>query len=162
MMVCKSEGKGCEHVFSIEEHFAFWNADKYEALKHSYFSALKHPPPQDILKICYVHNTAHEAANRALSLVIEGDLNMMAAAINQACIQVDLVYAKLQNAEALAAHLQGQLGLKLPWEVGGEEYMHYKEEATLSKYHEALDEVECLVIMHLFELSKLRMSQTGK
>ncbi|KAL4066814.1 hypothetical protein J3A83DRAFT_4374896 [Scleroderma citrinum] len=85
----------------------------------------------------------------------------MAAAINQACIQVDLVYAKLQNAEALAAHLQGQLGLKLPWEVGGEEYMHYKEEATLSKYHEALDEVECLVIMHLFELSKLRMSQTG-
>ena len=82
--------------------------------------------------------------------------------INQAHLQVDLAYAKLQNAEALAVNLQGQLDLESPWEIGGEEYMHYKEEAMLSKYHEALDEVECLVVMHLFELSKLGMSQTGK
>ena len=107
-------------------------------------------------------NAARGATNKALSSVIEGDLNTMAAAINQARIQVDLTYAKLQNAEALAAHLQGQLGLKSPWEVGGKEYMHYKEEATLSKYREALDEVERLVVMRLFELSKLGMSQTGK
>ena len=40
--------------------------------------------------------------------------------------------------------------------------MRYKEEATLSKYREALDEVERLVVMRLFELSKLGMSQTGK
>ena len=106
-------------------------------------------------------NAARGAANKALSSVIEGDLNTMAAAINQARIQVDLTYAKLQNAEALAAHLQGQLGLESPWEVGGEEYMRYKEEAMLSKYREALDEVERLVVMRLFELSKLGMSQTG-
>ena len=107
-------------------------------------------------------NNAHGAANEALSSVIEGDLNTMAAVINQARIQVELTYARLQNAEALVAHLQGQLGLEVPWEVGGEEYMRYKEEATLSKYREALDEVERLVVMRLFELSKLGMSQTGK
>ena len=106
-------------------------------------------------------NTACGATNGVLSSVIEGDLNTMAAVINQACIQVELAYAKLQNAEALVAHLQGQLGLETPWEVGGEEYMRYKEEATLSKYREALDEVERLVVMRLFELSKLGMSQTG-
>ena len=124
---------------------------------------LSNPPQYKLTQLLFrvQWNTAHGAANGVLSLVIEGDLNMMAAVINQACIQFELAYAKLQNAEALVAHLQGQLGLEIPWEVDGEEYMCYKEEATLSKYHEALDEVECLVIMCLFELSKLGMSQTG-
>ena len=107
-------------------------------------------------------STAWGVANGALSGVIEGDFNAMAAAINQARIQVELAYVKLQNAEALTAHLQGQLGLELRWEIGGEEYNHYKEEAMLGKYRKALGELECLVIMHLFELSKLAMSGTGK
>ena len=93
---------------------------------------------------------------------MEGDFNAMAAAINQACIQVELAYAKLQNAEALTAHLQDQLGLELHCEIGGEEYNCYKEEAMLGKYHKALGELEHLVVMRLFELSKLAMSGTGK
>jgi len=39
-------------------------------------------------------------------------------AINQARIQVELAFAKLQNTEALAAHLQGHLGLESHWEIG--------------------------------------------
>ena len=107
-------------------------------------------------------STARGAANGALSGVIEGDFNVMAAAINQAHIQVELAYAKLQNTEALTTHLQGQLGLESHWEIGGEEYNCYKKEAMLAKYHEALGELERLVVMHLFELSKLAMSGTGK
>ncbi|KAI6012336.1 hypothetical protein EDC04DRAFT_2870900 [Pisolithus marmoratus] len=71
------------------------------------------------------------------------------------------MYTKLQNTEVLAAHIQGQLGLESPWKVGGEEYNCYREEAMLGKYHKALGELEQLVIMHLFELSKLAMSGTG-
>ncbi|KIK13209.1 hypothetical protein PISMIDRAFT_18140 [Pisolithus microcarpus 441] len=85
----------------------------------------------------------------------------MAAAINQACVWVELAYTKLQNTEALAAHIQGQLGLKSPWKVGCEEYNRYREEAMLGKYHKALGELEWLVVMRLFELSKLAMSGTG-
>ncbi|KAI5986629.1 hypothetical protein EDD15DRAFT_2174733, partial [Pisolithus albus] len=106
-------------------------------------------------------NTARAAANAALSGVAEGDYSAMAAAINQAHIRVDLAFAKLQNTEALAAHIQGQLGLELPWKVGSEDYNCYKEEVTLGKYREALGELERLVVMRLFELAKLGMLGTG-
>ena len=134
--------------------------DDLEEKRHVSFQSLSVQINATIFRVQW--NTVYGATNEALSLVIEGDLNTIAAVINHARIQVELTYARLQNAEALVAHLQGQLGLKVPWEVGGEEYMHYKEEATLSKYREALDEVERLAVMRLFELSKLRMSQTGK
>lgn len=107
-------------------------------------------------------STACETANSALSGIIQGDFNAIAATINQARIQVDLAYTKLQNTEALAAHMQGQLGLESPWRVGGEEYNCYKEEAMFGRYCQALGELEQLVVMRLFELSKLSMSGTGK
>ncbi|KAG1877138.1 hypothetical protein C8R48DRAFT_591361, partial [Suillus tomentosus] len=47
------------------------------------------------------------------------------------------------------------------WEIGGKEYTHFKGEASLSKYRTALDELERLVVMRLFELSKLSLSGTG-
>jgi len=106
-------------------------------------------------------NQARGAANGALSRVAPGDLNATMAAINQARIQVELAFAKLQNTEALAAHLQGHLGLESHWEIGSQEYNLFKEEATLGKYREALSELERLVVMRLFELPKLSMSGTG-
>ncbi|KAI5980372.1 hypothetical protein EDC04DRAFT_2875760 [Pisolithus marmoratus] len=196
------EGEG-----SIEEHIAFWNKDKYEALstccsysfssflisllahfiqnhyqeamdeltflkaalnltdddfpqfiaeEHLYLNSLKQPLKR------MEWSSACDGANAALSGIVEGDFSTMANAINQACIWVKLAYTKLQNTEALAAHIQGQLGLESPWKVDGEEYNHYREEAMFGKYHEALGELEQLVIMCLFELSKLAMLGTGK
>ncbi|KAI5984618.1 hypothetical protein EDD15DRAFT_2201177 [Pisolithus albus] len=230
-----TEGEGCEHVFSafnelarstrhatrfhrhqaIEQHIAFWNQDKYEALtrfirnhyreamesvrrlsselgffkaafnltdddfprfiaeERLYLKSLKQPSAQDAQKVYYVQvlddleekriewNSARDGANAALSGIIPGDFSAMAAAINQARIRVELAYAKLQNTEVLAAHIQGQIGLESPWKVGDEEYNRYKEEAMLGKYREALGELERLVVMRLFELSKLAMSGTG-
>lgn len=60
----------------------------------------------------------------------------------------------------LAVHLQIRLGLEACWEVGGKEYNCFKE-ATLGKYCKALNNLEHLVVMWLFELSKLLMSGTG-
>ncbi|KAF8452805.1 hypothetical protein L210DRAFT_3319077, partial [Boletus edulis BED1] len=64
-------------------------------------------------------------------------------------------------AEKLAAYYQSQLSLESLWQIGGEEYLRYKNEAALTKYRDALDELERLVVMRLFELSKLSMSGTG-
>ncbi|KAF8834720.1 hypothetical protein BDN67DRAFT_985127 [Paxillus ammoniavirescens] len=214
-----TEGEGCEHIFSssnelargtrhasrfhwhqaIEQHFAFWNEDKYKALTRfiwnhyreatntistltaelavikatfqltdedfphfhaeecAYLESLKQPACEDQLAIHYVQVLDDLEAHN----VPEGNPNTIYAAINHAHIQVDLAYSKLQNAEALTAHLQTLLGLEAPWQVGCEEYNCYKEEASLAKYHNALGDLERLVVMHLFELSKLSMSGTG-
>jgi len=82
-------------------------------------------------------------------------------ALRQARILVDSSYAKLQHAEALVVHIETQLAVDKRWEIGGPEYQHFKEEASLGKYRAALDELECLVVMRLFELSKLSLSGTG-
>jgi len=106
-------------------------------------------------------NAARAAGNRALSSVLEGDFNAIRTALNQARIHVELAYTRLQNTEALAAHLQGQLGLESGWQVGDNKYNHFKEDAALAKYQQALGELERLVVMCLFELTKYGMSGTG-
>ena len=106
-------------------------------------------------------DTAREVANGALSGVVQGDFRAISAAINQVRTQVELAYSTLQNTEKMAAYLQIRLGLESRWTVGGEEYLRYKNKATLGKYYDALRELERLVIMRLFELSKLSMSGTG-
>ena len=93
--------------------------------------------------------------------MVEGDFRAISVAINQARTQVELAYATLQNTEKMAAYLQIRLGLESRWEIRGEEYIRYKNKATLGKYYDALKELERLVVMRLFELSKLSMSGTG-
>ncbi|KAG2336949.1 hypothetical protein BDR05DRAFT_896013 [Suillus weaverae] len=230
-----TEGEGCEHVFSasnelarstrhasvfhrhqtIEEHFAFWDADKYAALSnflrnhyrealtsihtltaellaltdnlgltdadfikfHSeerlYLDSLKTPPPKELLQIHNVEvldelaerqsewNLAREAGNQALTTIPIGDLNQISAALSQARIRVDSAYGKLQNAEALTAHVEMQLQVEEWWAIGDDMYNKYKQETSLRQYCIALDELECLVVMRLFELSKLSLSGTG-
>ncbi|KAG2744797.1 hypothetical protein P692DRAFT_201882787, partial [Suillus brevipes Sb2] len=64
-------------------------------------------------------------------------------------------------AEALVAHIEAQLVVDQRWEIDGPEYRRFKEEASMGKYRTALDELERLVVMRLFELSKLSLSGTG-
>ncbi|KAG2337987.1 hypothetical protein BDR05DRAFT_894386, partial [Suillus weaverae] len=79
----------------------------------------------------------------------------------KARICVDLSYAKLQHAEMLVAHVEVQLAVEARWEIGCDEYNQFKMEAHLSKYRTALNDLECLVVMRLFELSKLSLLGTG-
>ncbi|KIJ57433.1 hypothetical protein HYDPIDRAFT_178172 [Hydnomerulius pinastri MD-312] len=222
----RTEGEGCEHVFSssnelarttrhatrfhrhqaIEEHFKFWNMDKYAALKatemvrvltaelkvlqteldisdddfgrfheqeRQHLDGLKQPSPLDQLRIRYVSaldelaakteewRVARETANIALSEVHIGDFEEISLALKRAHARVDSAYEQLQHAEHLVAHIQNQLGLEVRWKIGGGEYNQFKEESKIMKYRAALNELERLVVMRLFELSKLALSGTG-
>jgi hypothetical protein len=86
----------------------------------------------------------------------------MHIALNQARVRVDTAYSKLQNTEALAGHMEVQLGIDKRWEIGSENYNSFQQEAGLLRYRTALDELERLVVMRLFELSKLSLSGTGQ
>ena len=99
--------------------------------------------------------------NGALSGVAISDYNTITQAISQAHTCMNIAYVMLQNIEQMARHLQLQLGIKSRWEIGGPEYVHFKNEDILDKYHKVLNELEWLVVMHLFELSKLLMSNTS-
>ncbi|KAG1848223.1 hypothetical protein F4604DRAFT_1594025 [Suillus subluteus] len=210
------EGEGCEHVFSssnelarstrhanpfhrhqsIEQHFSFWDEDKYAALStflcnhyrealtaiHTltaelsaiegildltdadfihfheqeclYLDGLKEPPVKDRISVRYVQsldevaerqkewNLAREAANRALVEIHVRGFEEMHVALNQARVCVDRAYSKLQNAEAMASHLEIQLGIDKWWEIGSEHYNHFRQEASLLNYRTALDELE--------------------
>lgn len=265
-----SEGEGCEHIFSasnalargtrhastfhrhqtIEQHFTFWNDDKYAALseiffvclnhnaniisgnflwnhyrealksvqtltvelsvikaelgitdhdfsqfilqERAYLESLKQPPVRDQICIqyvealdelaerklvvhfvCYVNIpntkqlrtewiTAREFANNALTGIATGNLEQINGALAKARICVDSSYTKLQHAEMLVAHVEVQLAVEARWEIGGDEYNQFKMEARLGKYRTALNDLERLVVMRLFELSKLSLSGTGE
>ncbi|KAF8141802.1 hypothetical protein EV363DRAFT_1392219 [Boletus edulis] len=142
--------------------------------ERSYLRSLKQLPLQEAIKIHYVQaiddleekktkwGAARTAVNEALSTVHPSSLNTAGSAINRARICFDLAYTKLQNTQALVAHLQGQLRLESAWEVGCAEYNCFKEAAALTKYCQALGKLERLVVMRLFELSKISMASMGK
>lgn len=106
-------------------------------------------------------DVAREAGNNALTGTNATSLEKINQALKQARVRVDSSYAKLQNVEMLVAHCEMLLSVDERWIVGGEEYSRFKEEATLGKYCAALDELERLVVMRLFELSKLSLLGTG-
>lgn len=107
-------------------------------------------------------NLAREAANHSLVDIHAGSFNEMHIALNQARVRVDSAYSKLQNTEVLVGHMEIQLGIDKRWEIGSENYNLFRQEAGLLRYHAALDALERLVVMRLFELSKLSLSGTGQ
>ncbi|KAG2122419.1 hypothetical protein BD769DRAFT_1629231 [Suillus cothurnatus] len=172
-----TEGEGCEHIFSlsnelarstrhaspfhrhqaIEQHFSFWDEDKYVVLStflcNHYREALTAVQTlsaelatlQSVLNISntdFLH--FHEQEHSYLDGLKEPPLK-----------------DQLQNAEAMALHLEIQLGIEKRWEIGSEHYNRFRQEASLLNYQTALDELEQLIVMHLFELSMLSLSGTG-
>jgi len=75
--------------------------------------------------------------------------------------RIDSTYAKLQNSEAYVFSLEAQLGIEKRWDEQSPEYKKYKEQVVIRDYLNALGELKRLVVMRLFELSKLGMSGTG-
>jgi hypothetical protein len=54
-----------------------------------------------------------------------------------------------------------QLQVDERWTIGDDNYNKYKQETSLRRYRVTLDDLERLVVMRLFELSKLSLSGTG-
>ena len=90
---------------------------------------------------------AHDAAGNVLTGIPVGDHQAVLVMVQQARATIHGAYEQLQHTEVLAAHIEHQLGLERHWEIGGNEYHQFKEEAMLLKYHVALDELERLVVI---------------
>ncbi|KAI5991218.1 hypothetical protein EDD15DRAFT_2388647 [Pisolithus albus] len=192
-----TEGEGCEHVFSasndlargtrhatkfhrhqvIEQHFSFWNADKYASLGNFLWNHYRAATDAictlsvelDVLKTqlnltdedfqrfyeqerCYL--------NSLKKLPLQDRVQIQY--VNRLRLQEHwLLILHISELKALIAHIQGLIGIEDRWEIGGAEYTHWKEEARIMKYRNAIDELERLVVMRLFELAKLGMSGTG-
>ncbi|KAG1822758.1 uncharacterized protein BJ212DRAFT_1263056 [Suillus subaureus] len=54
------------------------------------------------------------------------------------------------------------LGIKERWMPTHPECVRVQSYIVNVQYHKAVDDVECLIIMHLLELMKLQMSGLGK
>ena len=81
--------------------------------------------------------------------------------INQTCHHLDAAFAKLQNAEEFVSTIEMELDIQECWTASNSEYKTFYQENVLTNYSKALDELEQLVVMQLFELAKMSMSGTG-
>ncbi|EGN96573.1 hypothetical protein SERLA73DRAFT_75463 [Serpula lacrymans var. lacrymans S7.3] len=115
----------------------------------------------ELTKYCEEYMSARAAANNALTMSINGDMRAIQESLIKAQKCIDTVFAQLQNAELMTGDLEVQLNVEKIWEVGDNNYNHYRQEATMVKYRAALDELERSVVKRLFELSKLALSGTG-
>lgn len=58
--------------------------------------------------------------------------------------------------------MEVKMGIAARWQPTSTEYKNTLRYLTMRKYHRALDNLQRLVVMRLFELHKLNLSQTGE
>lgn len=104
-------------------------------------------------------NSARTAANHALSSITFQNIQQ---SIAQAHHRVNSAYTKLQNAETLVCDLETSLQITERWTPTSPEYQKFYQENVTTKYRATIDELERLVVMRLFELTKMSNSGTGK
>jgi len=61
----------------------------------------------------------------------------------------------------LIGKLEAKLGIKTRWTTDHPDYKTYYKENVVTEYQKAVDELERLVVMRLFELTKMGASGTG-
>ncbi|KAG1810321.1 uncharacterized protein HD556DRAFT_1222940, partial [Suillus plorans] len=57
--------------------------------------------------------------------------------------------------------MEVKLGIMHCWQPSSPEYQETLKYMCVCKYHKALDDLQCLVVQHLFELQRLNVSQTA-
>ena len=86
----------------------------------------------------------------------------MPAVINRARCRLDAALAKVQHAEEYVSTLEAELDIRERWTESTPEYKEYYQQNVLTNYLKALDSLERLVVMRLFELVKMSASGTGE
>ncbi|KAG2121788.1 hypothetical protein BD769DRAFT_1629343 [Suillus cothurnatus] len=183
-----SKGEGYEHIFSasnalargtqhaskfhwhqmIEQHFAFWNDNKYANLNNflwnHYCEALKSIETLTV-KLSTIKSELNITDNDFLCYFEQEHTYLHSLKEPPARDQICICYVEALDELTERRRLMKR-SHKLKSELihhmqSGPEYNGFKMEACISKYHAALDELERLVVMRLFELSKLSLSGTG-
>ncbi|KAF8329666.1 hypothetical protein F5887DRAFT_896614 [Amanita rubescens] len=218
-----TEGEGCEHIFSssndiarntrhgsrfhrkqaIEEHFTFWDIEKYALLskflvnhyreasqlirgleeevaehkkkygisnddfdlfirqEQQYFKDLDGPHPATELKKQYVkllrdlthwhceYNSARAAVAQAFESIATTDIHIIIEQARNRIEKAVMMCEATQNQLVLA---EASLGVKERWTAEHPEYKEYYQENVITQYQNAVDELERLVVMRLFEL----------
>ena len=88
--------------------------------------------------------------------------NITPLTMNQVRCHLDAALAKVQHAEEYVCTLEIELDIRPCWTELDEEYKEFYQQTVVTNYSNALDELEHLVIMCLFELAKMSMSGIGK
>ncbi|KAM6494952.1 hypothetical protein JOM56_009575 [Amanita muscaria] len=192
-----SEGDGCEHVFSssndlarttrhatrfhrhqaIEEHFKFWDEDKYANLSQFLVNHYRAAP--DAIKTLeaelYVLQNQLSVSPDDFTMYIEQEksylqgLEQPSPAVSRKIRYIQalndqsqlVLQAKIQHAEEYVGTLEAELNIREHWTESTPEYKEFYQQNVLTQYSWALDELERLVVMRLFELAKMSLSGTG-
>ncbi|KAG6875863.1 hypothetical protein C0992_001989, partial [Termitomyces sp. T32_za158] len=184
------EGEGCQYLANhyreaaaavkeleielkiVAETLGIGEADfkAYFLAEQSYLESLKTESPTVTLKAQYVKalndlfqcrkewQSAREAAN-AVFTTVAGD--GIQAAISRVHRRVDTAYELLRNAEQHVETIENGLGIQEQWTADSADYKEYHQQNIKTSYSKALDELERLVVMRLFELTKMSSSGTG-
>jgi hypothetical protein len=110
------------------------------------------------------NRTSLSDAHAVYGLVIEtpGTPAENKKVINKATRTISSAHRKWQAAENLVLAIEDKLDILTRWLPVHPEYVAVVAASGERQYKSALDEIECLVVQRLFELTKLNLMSTGE
>jgi hypothetical protein len=111
-----------------------------------------------LTKIRQEWHAARTAANEICTRPPSGPIHLM---MGQVHCRIDTAYSKMQNAESYVESLENSLDIEQRWTEASPDYKTFYQENVLTNYEWALDDLEWLVVMQLFELTKMSSLGTG-
>ncbi|EJT96659.1 hypothetical protein DACRYDRAFT_102753 [Dacryopinax primogenitus] len=137
----------------------------------AFFDSLQEEPAEDQLAFCYLetlhllHAERHKLDHMQYhEFVVVMPASWPATSDNTRQKMLERDYNRVLRAvheyEALAARYELELQTE-PWTPEHPSWQKYEAACVLREYHTALDELESLVVQHIFELEKLSIRGTG-
>jgi hypothetical protein len=104
---------------------------------------------------------AREAVNTFATRVPSISSKTITLTMNQTRIRLDNAWMKYEKALEYVGTLEVDLDVHQRWTASNPEYQEFYQQSVCTKYSSALDELERLVVMRLFELAKMSSSGIG-
>ncbi|KAI6034650.1 hypothetical protein BKA83DRAFT_4470170 [Pisolithus microcarpus] len=137
-----------------------------------YLKSLLHEPPEESLQMEYWQRLVNLAASRQ---ALETILSTWTVVTAQTAAPIWSDSSATRKRETMRHHaqenyekdlkavqeLEGRLGITRRWVPGDEEWQAASRLVANQKYQHTLDNVERLVVLRIFELSKMNQSGTG-
>ena len=103
--------------------------------------------------------TNARAAVNTLFTSVSATANVLT--MNQTRIRVDTAWEKIDRATEYLGVIETELDIQTRWTPSHPEYVEFHQQTIRTSYSKALDELERLVVMRLFELAKMSTSGIG-